>query len=150
MFLLPKYHFLVASWVSMASGSIQKRSSDHRLAGGYRCQGNSEVPWPSDVFAQILARLRQDDYLYLSFNEKERELGMEYRLLVTFKGIKQRSIRSPVLAIADQDRLFHVVCDASDFWNRLCNNIILFRQCKTFHLVSATPAVTSRTQLPRP
>ena len=33
----------------------------------------------------------------------------------SFEGIKQRLIRSPVLAIADQDRPFHVVCDASDF-----------------------------------
>ena len=33
----------------------------------------------------------------------------------SFKGIKLCLIRSPVLAIADQDRPFHVVCDASDF-----------------------------------
>ena len=33
----------------------------------------------------------------------------------SFEGIKQSLIRSPVLAIADQDRPFHVVCDASDF-----------------------------------
>ena len=33
----------------------------------------------------------------------------------SFEGIKICLIRSPVLAIADQDRPFHVVCDASDF-----------------------------------
>ena len=33
----------------------------------------------------------------------------------SFEGIKQSLIRLPVLAIADQDRPFHVVCDASDF-----------------------------------
>ena len=33
----------------------------------------------------------------------------------SFEGIKQSLIQSPVLAIADQDRPFHVVCDASDF-----------------------------------
>uniref|UniRef100_A0AAV1UWD1 Reverse transcriptase/retrotransposon-derived protein RNase H-like domain-containing protein n=1 Tax=Peronospora matthiolae TaxID=2874970 RepID=A0AAV1UWD1_9STRA len=32
-----------------------------------------------------------------------------------FKAIKKILIQSPVLAIADQDRPFHVVCDASDF-----------------------------------
>ena len=32
----------------------------------------------------------------------------------SYERIKQRLIRSPVLAIADQDRPFHVVCDASD------------------------------------
>ena len=31
------------------------------------------------------------------------------------EGIKQSLIRSLVLAIADEDRPFHVVCDASDF-----------------------------------
>ena len=33
----------------------------------------------------------------------------------SFEGIKQSLIRSPVLAIAEQDRPFHVVCDASYF-----------------------------------
>ena len=33
----------------------------------------------------------------------------------SFEGIKQRLIQSPIRAIADQDRPFHVVCDASDF-----------------------------------
>ena len=33
----------------------------------------------------------------------------------SFEGIKQSLIRSPVLAIADRDRPFHVVCGASDF-----------------------------------
>ena len=33
----------------------------------------------------------------------------------SFEGIKQSSIRSPFLAIADQDRPFHVVCYASYF-----------------------------------
>ena len=33
----------------------------------------------------------------------------------SFEGIKQSLIRSPALAIADQDRPFHVVCDACDF-----------------------------------
>ena len=33
----------------------------------------------------------------------------------SFEGIKQSLIRSPVLAIADLDRPFHVVCDASGF-----------------------------------
>ena len=33
------------------------------------------------------------------------------------KGIKQSFILSPVLAILDQDRPFHVVCDANDFAN---------------------------------
>ncbi|CAI5711096.1 unnamed protein product [Peronospora effusa] len=33
----------------------------------------------------------------------------------SFERIKQSLMQSPVLAIADQDRPFHVVCDASDF-----------------------------------
>uniref|UniRef100_A0AAV1VFE0 Reverse transcriptase/retrotransposon-derived protein RNase H-like domain-containing protein n=1 Tax=Peronospora matthiolae TaxID=2874970 RepID=A0AAV1VFE0_9STRA len=33
----------------------------------------------------------------------------------SFEGIKKSLVQSPVLAIADQDRPFHVVCDASDF-----------------------------------
>uniref|UniRef100_A0AAV1TRW3 Reverse transcriptase/retrotransposon-derived protein RNase H-like domain-containing protein n=1 Tax=Peronospora matthiolae TaxID=2874970 RepID=A0AAV1TRW3_9STRA len=33
----------------------------------------------------------------------------------SFEGIKKSLIQSPVLAIADQDRLFNVVCDASGF-----------------------------------
>ena len=33
----------------------------------------------------------------------------------SFEGIKRILIRSLVLAIADQDRPFHVVCDACDF-----------------------------------
>ena len=33
----------------------------------------------------------------------------------SFEGIKQSLMQSPILAIADQDRPFHVVCDASDF-----------------------------------
>uniref|UniRef100_A0AAV1VHD1 Reverse transcriptase/retrotransposon-derived protein RNase H-like domain-containing protein n=1 Tax=Peronospora matthiolae TaxID=2874970 RepID=A0AAV1VHD1_9STRA len=33
----------------------------------------------------------------------------------SFEGIKKILIQSLVLAIADQDRPFHVVCDASDF-----------------------------------
>ena len=33
----------------------------------------------------------------------------------SFEGIEQSLILSPVLAIADQDRPFHVVCNASDF-----------------------------------
>ena len=33
----------------------------------------------------------------------------------SFKGIKQSFMQSPILAIADQDRPFHVVCDASNF-----------------------------------
>ena len=33
----------------------------------------------------------------------------------SFEGIKHSLIRSPVLAIADQDSPFYVVCDASDF-----------------------------------
>ena len=33
----------------------------------------------------------------------------------SFARIKQILMQSPVLAIADQDRPFHVVCDASDF-----------------------------------
>ena len=32
-----------------------------------------------------------------------------------FEGIKQSLIRSPVLAIAGQDRQFHIVCEASNF-----------------------------------
>ena len=34
---------------------------------------------------------------------------------VPFKGSKQSLMQSPILAIADQGRPFHVVCDASDF-----------------------------------
>ena len=34
---------------------------------------------------------------------------------LSFEGIKQSLMQSPILAIADQDRPFHVVCDASDF-----------------------------------
>uniref|UniRef100_A0AAV1V8J3 Reverse transcriptase/retrotransposon-derived protein RNase H-like domain-containing protein n=1 Tax=Peronospora matthiolae TaxID=2874970 RepID=A0AAV1V8J3_9STRA len=33
----------------------------------------------------------------------------------SFEGIKKSLVQSPVLAIADQDRPFHVVCDANDF-----------------------------------
>uniref|UniRef100_A0AAV1T8F7 Reverse transcriptase/retrotransposon-derived protein RNase H-like domain-containing protein n=1 Tax=Peronospora matthiolae TaxID=2874970 RepID=A0AAV1T8F7_9STRA len=33
----------------------------------------------------------------------------------SFRGDKKSLVQSPVLAIADQDRTFHVVCDASDF-----------------------------------
>ena len=33
----------------------------------------------------------------------------------SFEGIKKILIRSSVLAIADQDRPFHVACDVSDF-----------------------------------
>ena len=33
----------------------------------------------------------------------------------SFKGIKQSLMQSLILEIADQDRPFHVVCDASDF-----------------------------------
>uniref|UniRef100_A0AAV1U6R6 Reverse transcriptase/retrotransposon-derived protein RNase H-like domain-containing protein n=1 Tax=Peronospora matthiolae TaxID=2874970 RepID=A0AAV1U6R6_9STRA len=33
----------------------------------------------------------------------------------SFEGIKKSLVQSPVLTIADQDRSFHVVCDASDF-----------------------------------
>uniref|UniRef100_A0AAV1TFX9 Reverse transcriptase domain-containing protein n=1 Tax=Peronospora matthiolae TaxID=2874970 RepID=A0AAV1TFX9_9STRA len=33
----------------------------------------------------------------------------------SFESIKKILVQSPVLAIADQDRPFHVVCDASDF-----------------------------------
>jgi hypothetical protein len=33
----------------------------------------------------------------------------------SFEGIKQSLIESPILAIADPDKPFHVVCDASDF-----------------------------------
>uniref|UniRef100_A0AAV1U8Z7 Reverse transcriptase/retrotransposon-derived protein RNase H-like domain-containing protein n=1 Tax=Peronospora matthiolae TaxID=2874970 RepID=A0AAV1U8Z7_9STRA len=33
----------------------------------------------------------------------------------SFEGIKKSLVQSPVLEIADQDRSFHVVCDASDF-----------------------------------
>ena len=33
----------------------------------------------------------------------------------SFEGIKQRLMQSPILAIADQDIPFRVVCDASDF-----------------------------------
>ena len=32
-----------------------------------------------------------------------------------FEGIKQSLMQLPILAIADQHRPFHVVCDASDF-----------------------------------
>ena len=34
---------------------------------------------------------------------------------VPFVDIMQSLMQSPILAIADQDRSFHVVCDASDF-----------------------------------
>uniref|UniRef100_A0AAV1UTF7 Reverse transcriptase domain-containing protein n=1 Tax=Peronospora matthiolae TaxID=2874970 RepID=A0AAV1UTF7_9STRA len=33
----------------------------------------------------------------------------------SFKGIKKKLIQSPALAVADQERTFHVVCDTSDF-----------------------------------
>ena len=33
----------------------------------------------------------------------------------SFEGITQSLMQLPILAIADQDRPFHVVCDASDF-----------------------------------
>ena len=33
----------------------------------------------------------------------------------SFKCIKKSLMQSPILTIADQDRTFHVVCDASDF-----------------------------------
>ena len=33
----------------------------------------------------------------------------------SFEGIKQSLMQSPILAIADQERPLHVVCDASDF-----------------------------------
>ena len=33
----------------------------------------------------------------------------------SFEGINQSLMQSPILTIADQDRPFHVVCDASDF-----------------------------------
>ena len=33
----------------------------------------------------------------------------------SFDGIKQSLMQSPILANVDQDRPFHVVCDASDF-----------------------------------
>ena len=35
--------------------------------------------------------------------------------LRSFEGIKKSLMQSPILAIADQERPFHVVCDASDF-----------------------------------
>ncbi|KAE9267738.1 hypothetical protein PR003_g31677 [Phytophthora rubi] len=55
------------------------------MAYAFQCQGTEAVPWT------------------------------RYVLMQAFDVVKQGLTEAPILAVADQDRPFHVVCDASDF-----------------------------------
>ena len=54
-------------------------------------------------------------WMFTSLVYDKREVGMERWLLALFLGIKQSLIRSTFLAIAEQDRPYHVIWDESGF-----------------------------------
>ena len=64
------------------------------------------------MFAQIFTQLRRDDCPSLSFSKKNEKWILSADCQRSFEGIEQSLIQSPVTAIADQDRLVHIVCDA--------------------------------------
>ena len=61
----------------------------------------------------------------------------------SFEGMKQSLMHSPILAIANQDRPFHVVCDARDFHNRLRVNAVRCRRRGARRLLSIASAASS-------
>ena len=109
--IFAKYHFLVAPWVSMASGPIRNRLTGRCL----QMSRDFNIPWPSGVFAQIFTNYAEMTVHLSRLLKKNEKWEWSADCQRSFEGIKQRLIRSPVLAIADRDRPFHVVCNASDF-----------------------------------
>ncbi|TDH66491.1 hypothetical protein CCR75_009715 [Bremia lactucae] len=114
--LQAKYHFLDASLVNAAYALIPKRSKQSPTG---QFQSTSRVLKGSFVYsgalAQVLSQLCRDDSSSLSSLEKDEKWLWNADCQRSFEGIKQSLMQSPILAIADQDRPFHVVCDASDF-----------------------------------
>ena len=73
------------------------------------------MTWTSDVLAQVRTQLCRGDRSSISSVEMNEKCSWNADCQHSYKCTKQILIQSSVLEIADQDRLFHVVSDASDF-----------------------------------
>ena len=89
IFSVSEISLIVSSWVNIASGPIRKDQGDQWLDGTYRCQRTLKVPFPSGVFAQILAQLRRDDCSSLSFFLKNEKWVWSAECQSSFKVIKK-------------------------------------------------------------
>ena len=104
----------------------------HRWKNGVRpdpkrTRAITDWPVPVDVkglrkFLALAVYLQKysRDYAEITFDlscllKKIEKCSWNADCQLSFERIKQSVMQSPILAIADQDRPFHVICDASDF-----------------------------------
>ncbi|KAG4037960.1 hypothetical protein PC123_g26479 [Phytophthora cactorum] len=77
------------------------------MAYAIQCQGTEAVPWACNVLVQ--------DSPLSQLLKKEAKWKWPAECQQAFDAVKQGLTEAPILVVADQDRPFHVVCDASDF-----------------------------------
>ncbi|GMF44957.1 unnamed protein product [Phytophthora fragariaefolia] len=77
----------------------------------FKRQGTEAVPWARYVRGQ----LRGQDSPVVAAPKKDAASDWTAKCQQAFDAVKQGLIEAPILAVVDQDRPFHVVCDASNF-----------------------------------
>ncbi|KAG3246831.1 hypothetical protein PI124_g8445 [Phytophthora idaei] len=92
------------TWRSVSSGRARYPSWVSRRRNGVR-------PDPEKYVGNYAGKIRPLSQLL----KKEGEWKWTAECQQAFDGVKQGLTEAPILAVTDQDRRFHVVCDASDF-----------------------------------
>ncbi|GMF46695.1 unnamed protein product [Phytophthora fragariaefolia] len=85
------------------------------MAYAFKCQGTEAVPWTRHVVCKYVSNYagKIRPLSHLLKNDAAWDWTAECQQ--AFDAVKQGLTEAPILAVADQDRPFHVVCDASDF-----------------------------------
>ncbi|GMF24617.1 unnamed protein product [Phytophthora fragariaefolia] len=100
------------------------------MAYAYQCQGTEGVPWSRHVLVQIREQLRGQDSPVAAAPKKDATWDWTAECQQAFHAVKQGLTEAPIMAVADQDRQSHVVCDASDsaiecaFMNTITRDVI--------------------------
>ncbi|GMF41112.1 unnamed protein product [Phytophthora fragariaefolia] len=81
----------------------------------FKCQGTEAVPWTRHVLVQVREQLRGKIRLLSQLLKKDPAWDWTAECQQAFDAVKQGLTEAPILAVVDEDRPFHVVCDASDF-----------------------------------
>lgn len=78
-------------------------------------EGSSQVPWTCDVLHKYSRNYAGISRPLTQLLKKDVDWVWRADCQTSFDFIKLSLIEAPILAIANHDKPFHVVCDASDF-----------------------------------
>ncbi|GMF56506.1 unnamed protein product [Phytophthora fragariaefolia] len=85
------------------------------MSYAFKSQGTEAVPWTRHVLVQVHEQLHWQYSPVVAAPKEGCCVGWTAECQHAFDAVKQGLTEAPILTVVDQDRPYHVVCDASDF-----------------------------------